>query len=728
MKPVLRSTGLAPSRIQSGLSYLTAIAGFNECSVDPALINPDEKPKRGGTGCSFSLVPPPLDLRSMVGGSNFLVEGGRIAKPSAHPFYGPSWLHLPGLTICFLGVQIAWSVEMSNVSPYLLSLGLSKSAMALVFLAGPLSGLLVQPIIGVVADNSTSKWGRRRPYMIIGAIICGGSLLLLGWAEMVAGWFLQNRSSLAIFFAVFSVYVIDFSINAVQAMDRALIVDSLPPSGQPAGHAWAAKMLAIGSVIGFFVGELELPRILPFLGSTQIQILSILSSFILLFSHLLTAVAVREEILAEKRQSRTAGLIQKFVYDMKEIWDTVWTLPRTIKQICIIQFFSSTGWFPLLFFTSVYMSDLNKRAFYIQLKASGVNLTDAGVLTQISSLDEDSSRLGSRALFYSSLITLFFNWIIPYFVAPSGSDAVEGSASTGFLRIPDRIKMHLSTLWALSHLVFALCMLGTFFTTSVSGASTLIAITGSSWAVALWAPSALLGEAILTDPSLTRCTGEDGIQLTATPHLEDGRASITCIASSESAGDVELENAHDRGRGVEKENTELYSQGANDGEYPKDQEDLDESETTGLVQTLGTLNEEEGLLGTESRTLSNKAGIIFGIQNIFIVIPQFLVTGISSVIFAILDPSRNVLHHNSEPPTDSGGLDANDFRVVNATLSRLLLIRGGEEDVDLAEQLSRLELTAKSNSVVYIFWLGGIAAFIAFVICWRLSRNLQRER
>ncbi|KAK1221622.1 hypothetical protein PQX77_015566 [Marasmius sp. AFHP31] len=670
----------------------------------------------------------------MVGGSNFLVEGGHIAKPSAHLFRGPSWLHLPGLTICFLGVQIAWSVEMSNVSPYLLSLGLSKSAMAMVFLAGPLSGLLVQPIIGVVADNSTSKWGRRRPYMIFGAIICGGSLLLLGWAEMVAGWFLQSKSSLAIFFAVFSVYVIDFSINAVQAMDRALIVDTLPPSGQPAGHAWAAKMLAIGSVIGFFVGELELPRILPFLGSTQIQILSILSSFILLFSHLLTAAAVREETLGNKRQSRATGPIEKFVSDMKDIWKTMWTLPRTIKQICIIQFFSSTGWFPLLFFTSIYMSDLNKRAFYTQLEASGVDLSNADVLTQISSLDEDSSRLGSRALFYSSLITLFFNWIIPYFVASSEPGAVEGCPSSGFLRIPDRIKMHLSTLWALSHLVFALCMLGTFFTSSVSGASTLIAITGSSWAVALWAPSALLGEAILTDSNLTRLAGEDAIQLTATPYPEDERVSLMCNTSSGSAGDMERENTNDCGLEVEKENTKLYLARASNREYPKDQGDLDEGETTGLVRTLGTLNEEEGgFVDTESRT-SNKAGIIFGIQNIFIVIPQFLVTGISSIIFAIFDPSKNVLHHNSESFTGSGSSTTNVTGAVSANLSRLL-IRNDDENSDLAEQLTALE--AKSNPVVYIFWydrdtsdvlLGGVAAFIAFALSWRLSRDLQQGR
>jgi solute carrier family 45 protein 1/2/4 len=75
---------------------------------------------------------------------------------------GPRWAHLPTLTIGLLGVQIFWSVEMSYASPYLLSLGLTTSHVALVFLARPLSDLLVQPLVSSYADTNTSRWGRRR--------------------------------------------------------------------------------------------------------------------------------------------------------------------------------------------------------------------------------------------------------------------------------------------------------------------------------------------------------------------------------------------------------------------------------------------------------------------------------------------------------------------------------------------------------------------------------------
>jgi solute carrier family 45 protein 1/2/4 len=64
--------------------------------------------------------------------------------------------------IRLLGVQIFWSVEMSYASPYLLSLGLTTSHVALIFLARPLSDLLVHPLVSSYADTNTSRWGRRR--------------------------------------------------------------------------------------------------------------------------------------------------------------------------------------------------------------------------------------------------------------------------------------------------------------------------------------------------------------------------------------------------------------------------------------------------------------------------------------------------------------------------------------------------------------------------------------
>lgn len=126
------------------------------------------------------------------------------------------------LTISIGGLQLAWAVELSNGTPYLLSLGLSKSLMALVWIAGPLSGALVQPYVGILSDNCRSPLGKRTPFMIAGSAATIISLLALAWAREIVGGFLgifgadrasQGVKTSIIVFAVLWVYILDFSIN-----------------------------------------------------------------------------------------------------------------------------------------------------------------------------------------------------------------------------------------------------------------------------------------------------------------------------------------------------------------------------------------------------------------------------------------------------------------------------------------------------------------------------------
>lgn len=99
------------------------------------------------------------------------------------------------LTISMIGLQFAWGTEMTYGTPYLLSLGLSKSKLSLVWVAGPLSGLVMQPIIGMVSDKSTSKFGRRRPFMLGGAIAVAICLIILAWAKEVVQFWVGTRDT-----------------------------------------------------------------------------------------------------------------------------------------------------------------------------------------------------------------------------------------------------------------------------------------------------------------------------------------------------------------------------------------------------------------------------------------------------------------------------------------------------------------------------------------------------
>ncbi|KAG6894396.1 hypothetical protein C0992_006288 [Termitomyces sp. T32_za158] len=420
----------------------------------------------------------------MTGFSPLTLEGPQSSQKFAGKAYilGPKWAHLPTITVGFLSVQMFWSVEMGYASPYLLSLGLSKSAMSLVFLAAPLSGLFMQPIIGVLADHSTSRLGRRRPFMMIGTIMCAFAMLILGFTRDFASLFMargsQGNDSLTILLAVLSIYLIDFSMNAVMAMDRALLVDTIPPAAQASGNAWAARMLGLGSVIGFLFGTIPLPKMFPFLGTTELEVLSVMVAVLVLSGHTLMAICVKERVLLKSADRPSGKRPNPFIREARAIWSNILTLPPVIRQIFIIQFFAWIAWFPILFYTTIYIGDLYRRS------------TPLSPSFTREDRDSEATLLGTRALFYSSVIALVLNIILPG------------------------------------------------FTESVFGATVLISVTGFSWAITQWAPFSLLAEAILTTPDSTS-NGRDSILLAdARTPIEDPEAE----AADETA--VFLNNHH----------------------------------------------------------------------------------------------------------------------------------------------------------------------------------------
>ncbi|TEB23029.1 MFS general substrate transporter [Coprinellus micaceus] len=637
---------------------------------------------------------------------------------------GPRWANLPTLTIGLLGVQIFWSVEMSYASPYLISLGLSKSSMAIVFVAGPLSGLIMQPLIGILADNSTSRFGRRRPYMILGSILCMVAMLLLGYTRPVASIFTSRGSDanniLTIWLAILAIYLIDFSINAVQAVDRALLVDTLPPSDQASGNAWAARMLGIGSVVGFFVGNIDLTRILPFLGNTQLEVLSVVVSLLLLAGHLIMAIMVKERVLLKTESSGRRSGSNAFIQELKDIWSNIRTLPWVIRQICLVQFFAWIAWFPVLFYSTLYVGDLHKQN-------SPVPATDEARKL----LDAEATRLGSRALFFSSLLALLANVALPAFVPEAKTQERDYEQSLWErLRIPKMFQVHLATLWAASHIIFAGCMLATFFTHTVWGATVLITVTGFSWAITQWAPFSLLAEAILTEPG--PASTDDGGSIL----LEDTRGSRLEAQDGEREGflsgrrsesedgegdddesDVDVQNAKSARLGVLGSNSDARVSHLNvNGDRHSDD---DYAFVGGQRSSRGDEPDQRQRGGG----LSAKAGIILGIHNVFIVIPQFLVTGLSSIVFAIFDPKKVVIPHR---PVNNGTIPAVSTSLKNATEALFdTILQRSDDFVDLSTR--EPEASQSSSSIVYIFRFGGITATIAFVLCWRLARALRHR-
>lgn len=130
--------------------------------------------------------------------------------------------YLALLTISIGGLQIVWSVELSNGSPFLLSLGMSKALVAFVWLAGPLTGVLVQPYIGILSDRSRNPWGKRKPFMIAGALGTVVSSVTLSYSKdiirVIAGLgrdanYDGGYKTATIILATIMMWCLDFSIN-----------------------------------------------------------------------------------------------------------------------------------------------------------------------------------------------------------------------------------------------------------------------------------------------------------------------------------------------------------------------------------------------------------------------------------------------------------------------------------------------------------------------------------
>ncbi|RDX45599.1 MFS general substrate transporter [Lentinus brumalis] len=670
---------------------------------------------------------------------------------------GPRWAQLPAITVGLLGVQVFWSVEMSYGTPYLLSLGLSKAAVAMVFLAGPISGLLVQPLIGVLADKSKSRFGRRRPYMVTGCIICITAMMLLGFTRPFATLFLPAKSVandlLTIWLAIIALFTIDFSINAVQAVDRALIIDTLPSAEQADANAWAARMLGFGSVAGYFIGNVDMTTVFPFFGDTELEVLAVVGSMLLLLTHAITAFCTKEKVVVS-----TKRLNKSFARELKEIWQNAFTLPPVIRQICMIQFFSWVGWFPVLFYTSAFIGDLHKQA-------STLPPDDPG-------LDAESTRLGTRALFYSSLLSFAGNVLLPFVVAESARSRrlverkLAQAHKSAWVRTYDRVKVHLTSLWAAGHLLFAICMFATFFYSSVAGATFFTTLTGFSWSITQWAPFSLLAEAILTEQT----PGEDGGSIllndtrtrrsgslhlggddherqflvgedeedeeTPAPLLrkhdidartlsleEDVRSfsSNASMDSTSSSGSVDSDGRpkphkrshsssarhsgdgiHDGGDDEPRAGLGLgLLQNANARMSHMDVHSMAMSDSSTLHPDVDDDDGHEG--GSKRGGLAAKAGIILGIHNVFIVIPQFIMTGFASIIFALLDPSKS----------PSSGPE--------------LAVNGTSVEVEGARAAEALVSGGGPNSYGIVFKVGGLSATVAFVLTLRLARELRHH-
>src|SRR5215470_11431359 len=136
----------------------------------------------------------------------------------------------------FLGIQFGWALQMANMSAIYEVLGAHPHEIPMLWLAAPLTGLLVQPIIGHASDRTWTRLGRRRPYFLAGAILSSLALLLM------------PRSS-ALWMAAGLLWILDSSINISMEPFRAFVADLLPDEQRTRGFAMQSLFIGLGALI-----------------------------------------------------------------------------------------------------------------------------------------------------------------------------------------------------------------------------------------------------------------------------------------------------------------------------------------------------------------------------------------------------------------------------------------------------------------------------------------------
>jgi len=246
------------------------------------------------------------------------------------------------MNVGFLGIQYSFGLQQSAINPIFLFLGAAEEILPILNIAGPITGLIVQPIIGAVSDKTwTPRWGRRKPFFLIGAIL--GSLCLFAFPLSPALWF-----------AVGLLWVLDVGNNMAMEPYRAFVGDKLPDSQLSIGYQMqslfvgAGILLANASIFLFqdwFGGGDEIAGQIPKWLYYSFFIGSFLSIATILWSVFKTPeIPPSDAELAEINKHKTLPFIERFKLPFVEIRHAVKDMPKFMWKLSGVYLFQ---WYAL---------------------------------------------------------------------------------------------------------------------------------------------------------------------------------------------------------------------------------------------------------------------------------------------------------------------------------------------------------------------------------------------
>ncbi|MFN3942193.1 MAG: MFS transporter [Flavobacterium sp.] len=259
----------------------------------------------------------------------------------------------------FLGIQMGFALQNANASRILQTFGADVHHLSWFWIIAPLTGLIVQPIIGHYSDNTWTRFGRRKPYFLFGAIMASVGLVLMPQSEI----FIALLPALWV--GAGMLIIMDVSFNIAMEPFRALVGDNLRPDQHTKGFSIQTALIGIGAVLGSWLPYIltewfEVSNQATETSSVPLNLIYsfVIGAIVLVVSILITVTTTKEytpEELAkfedEKAHSEALGEEKKEA-KLSDIFTDFANMPETMKQLSWVQFFSWFALFGMWVFTT----------------------------------------------------------------------------------------------------------------------------------------------------------------------------------------------------------------------------------------------------------------------------------------------------------------------------------------------------------------------------------------
>ena len=255
------------------------------------------------------------------------------------------------MSMGFFGIQFGFALQNGNASRILQTFGADVEHLSLFWLAAPLTGMIVQPIIGHYSDRTWNKFGRRRPYFMAGAILTAIALILMPNSALMASLMPP------IIIGAGMLMIMDASMNVAMEPFRALVADKLPESQRSFGFSMQTFLIGAGAIAGSWLPYIlsEYIGVSKVAASGQIPDNVIYSFYVgaaILIGTILYTVLTTKEYPPEEMERYHSGNAVEVDNSLFSIFKDFSLMPKTMKQLGLVQFFSWFALFSMWVFTT----------------------------------------------------------------------------------------------------------------------------------------------------------------------------------------------------------------------------------------------------------------------------------------------------------------------------------------------------------------------------------------